>query len=322
MSDFETVRFSVGIPAYKGAYIRECILSVLNQTYDDFELIIVNDASPDPIDNIVSEFSDPRIKYSKNKENLGGENVVDNWNKCLEKAKGKYFVIMGDDDKMEPNFLSEFDKLINRYPALNVYHCRSKIIDKDSKPLTLTPSWPEFESVYDNIWHKLFSNRLHYISDFVYSTDFLQEMGGFYHLPLAWATDAVTSYIAMGDKGIAHTNKPLLNYRRHATTISSSGNEELKLKAVILQYTWFQKFLKERPTDMLDRILYDDICKNILKCIQKEKVYVLKNSYHNNEIKSFFNWISARKEYSLSLREVVYSFLIYLKTRVVREKFD
>ena len=98
--------FTIGIPAYKSTFLKECIDSILAQDYSNFELIIVNDASPEDIDSIVSSYNDKRIRYYKNERNFGAEHVVDNWNKCLAYATGDYFVLMGDDDKMELDFLS------------------------------------------------------------------------------------------------------------------------------------------------------------------------------------------------------------------------
>ena len=62
-------KFSITIPAYKRTYLQECIDSILGQTYTDFELIIVNDASPEDLDSIVNSFSDSRIRYYKNEKN-------------------------------------------------------------------------------------------------------------------------------------------------------------------------------------------------------------------------------------------------------------
>src|SRR5690606_28530398 len=110
------MKFSIGIPAFKARFLKECIDSILSQTFSDFELIIVNDASPENIDDIVKNYSDSRIRYYVNEKNFGAEQVVDNWNKCLSYALGDYFVLMGDDDLMMPNYLYEFSKLIDRYP--------------------------------------------------------------------------------------------------------------------------------------------------------------------------------------------------------------
>ncbi len=309
------LRFSVGIPAYKGRYLSECITSILNQSYPLFELIIVNDCSPDALDNIVAQFADSRIQYFKNSKNEGAEHVANNYNRCLEKASGDFFILMGDDDKMEPDYLEEFAKLISQYPELDVFHCRSLIIDENSAAISYTPSWPEYESVYDNIWHMMYGYRVQFIADYVYRLDVLKKNGGFYYMPLGWSTDDITSYIAMGDKGIAHTNKPVLNYRMHSTNISSIGNHELKMKAIILQHTWFIDFLKIKPTSAKDLIIYKDLCQNINRLVQKRKFEAISSSFNNNFIKNGLRWLNKRKEYNISVYEIAYSLFHFLKVK-------
>ena len=97
---------SIGIPAYKATYLKEAIDSVLNQTYTKFELIIVNDKSPENIEEIISTYNDKRIRYYKNEDNLGKTSIVLNWNKCLSYANGDFFVLLCDDDIMLPNFIA------------------------------------------------------------------------------------------------------------------------------------------------------------------------------------------------------------------------
>lgn len=86
----EDIKFSVTVPAYKAQFLGECIDSILAQTYKNFEVIIVNDASPQDLDSIVKRYDDPRIHYYKNKVGFGAEHVVGNWNKYLEYATGDY----------------------------------------------------------------------------------------------------------------------------------------------------------------------------------------------------------------------------------------
>ena len=76
----ERIKFSVTIPAYKDRYLKETIDSVLAQTYQNYEIVIVNDASPYDLDSIVQQYTDQRIRYFKNEKNCGAKNVVDNWN--------------------------------------------------------------------------------------------------------------------------------------------------------------------------------------------------------------------------------------------------
>ncbi|WP_434662560.1 glycosyltransferase family 2 protein [Klebsiella sp. MISC125] len=315
------LKFSIGIPAFKSLYLEECIDSILQQSYDNFELIIVNDASPEDLDEIVSRYTDSRIKYFKNDVNFGAENVIDNWNKCLSFAKGEYFVLMGDDDKLDKDYLFEFDKLIRTYPELNVYHCRSLIINEKSQPITITQSWAEFESVIENMWHRTNGFRNQFISDFVFSTEFLNSNGGFYKNKLAWASDDITSYIAMKDKGIAHVNLPLLFYRRSSINISSSGSVRLKLQAIEQEFDWYDNFLDNFNThSQVDTILLRYLRCNLSKFKKKKIVETIAYNGFKREsfIKDCCTWINARKKYSLSIKEVIYiAVLAYKKIKVL-----
>lgn len=75
--------------------IADSIRSILNQTFSDFELIIINDFSNDKTKEIIFSFNDPRIIYLENERNLGG---AESRNKGLEKAKGDFIAMMDGDD--------------------------------------------------------------------------------------------------------------------------------------------------------------------------------------------------------------------------------
>ena len=92
------MKYSFVLPAYKAAYLKEAIDSILNQTYKEFELIIVNDASPEGVDAIVRSYDDPRIQYYVNAENIGGKDLVAQWNYSITYAKGTYLILASDDD--------------------------------------------------------------------------------------------------------------------------------------------------------------------------------------------------------------------------------
>lgn len=315
-------KFSIAIPAFKSKFLGECIQSILNQTYTNFELIILNDCSPEPIDEIVLQFSDERIFYFKNDKNIGAENVVDNWNKCLDKASGEFFVMMGDDDKMRFNYLEEFLVLIAKYNNLDVFHCRSIVIDDFGNSKRITVSWPEYETVYENMYHRIKNIRQQYISDFVYRTSILKDNGGFYKLPLAWASDDISSYIAMNTKGIAHTQNPVFYYRENALTISSTGNRQLKMDAILLEYRWLMQFVENsKGLSDIDTVFLKNLFVEIPKNIQKKKIRTIALGLKDSKILDFFKWFSLRKQYSLSIVELFYAFLEGLKLRVVSKKY-
>ena len=96
---------SVCIPTYCGAaHLGATIESVLNQDFTDFELVVIDDNSPDNTYSIIASFQDNRIRYIKNFVNLGPEG---NWNRCLEEARGKYFKLLPQDDVLAPSCLRE-----------------------------------------------------------------------------------------------------------------------------------------------------------------------------------------------------------------------
>lgn len=94
---------SVIMPSYNTAeFIGQTISSVLNQTYQNFEIIIVDDCSTDNTDDIVKSFNDERIRYYKNAVNSG---AAVSRNTALKNAKGKWIAFLDSDDLWEPNKL-------------------------------------------------------------------------------------------------------------------------------------------------------------------------------------------------------------------------
>ncbi len=95
---------SVCIPTYRGAAtLGAAIASVLAQSYTDFELVIVDDGSPDNTRSVVESHDDRRVRYVRNERNLGPEG---NWNRCLELARGKYFKLLPHDDVLSVDCLA------------------------------------------------------------------------------------------------------------------------------------------------------------------------------------------------------------------------
>lgn len=120
---------SVCIPCYRGAaHLAAAIESVLAQTLTDFELIIIDDNSPDNTDEVVASFTDPRIRYLKNPSNLGPDG---NWNRCLDEARGRYFKLLPQDDLIAPTCLAQQVAILeaDRDAKLAIVFCARTILD-------------------------------------------------------------------------------------------------------------------------------------------------------------------------------------------------
>lgn len=220
------MRFSILIPAFKSRFLKECVDSILAQTYNDFEVIIVDDASPEDLYSVVKLYGDARIHYHRNEVGFGASNVVGNWNRCLEYAQGDYIICMGDDDMLTPNALEEYDKLIGKYPGLGVYHGLTELIDEKGELVAMQESRPEFESVFSLIWHRWTTRCHQYIGDWCFDAEKLCRNGGFYYLPLAWGSDDISAVMAARESGVANTNALCFLYRKNCQTISMGGGTQ------------------------------------------------------------------------------------------------
>ncbi|MFH7321199.1 glycosyltransferase family 2 protein [Desulfurivibrio sp. D14AmB] len=99
-------KVSILIPVYnRQEYIAECIQSALSQTYTDFEVVVVDNASDDETWKICKEFAalDRRVRVFRNAVNIG---PVRNWQRCAEEATGEFCKILFSDDCLEPDCLS------------------------------------------------------------------------------------------------------------------------------------------------------------------------------------------------------------------------
>jgi len=116
-------------------YIGECVESVLNQSFQDFEFIIINDCSTDNTLKIIKKYEDNRIKIINNNKNVG---VAESLNKGLHIAKGKYIAVMDSDDVMMPerlqityNYLEKNKKVFLVGGALYYMEDNGRLIRKD-----------------------------------------------------------------------------------------------------------------------------------------------------------------------------------------------
>lgn len=240
----DRVVFTIAIPAYKDRYLKEALDSVLAQTYKNFEVVIVNDASPYNLDSIVNQYNDVRIHYYKNEKNCGAKNVVDNWNICLSYARGTYIICMGDDDKLHPDCLQYYLDLIKKYPNLDIYHIRTEIINDESGLVSVLEERPEWETVYS----LMSTERVSFIGDWLFKTEMLKSRGGFYKLPYGWGSDYISSFLAAAGHGVANSNKIGYQYRGNPFSISSDLScIEDKIMALYSYMRWRLDFIEKHP---------------------------------------------------------------------------
>lgn len=121
------VKVSVLIPFYNSeAYIKPCIDSVLNQSWQDFELILLNDGSTDKSEEIVRGYTDKRIRYYKNETNLG---IPVSHNKLMDLAQGEYLALVDSDNLCLPERLKKQVEFLDAHPDVTVVGSWGKLFN-------------------------------------------------------------------------------------------------------------------------------------------------------------------------------------------------
>ena len=134
-------KVSVIVPSYNHAsYLAQRLDSILAQTFQDFELIFLDDASPDHTREVFDRYAqNPRIRAVFNEQNSG--NVFKQWNRGLGMARGEYVWIAESDDYADPEFLATLVATLEAQPEVGVAYCESRKVDPAGEPLGLASEW-------------------------------------------------------------------------------------------------------------------------------------------------------------------------------------
>jgi glycosyltransferase involved in cell wall biosynthesis len=200
-----TPRASVGLPVYNGeAFIADALDSVLAQTFDEWEVIICDNASTDGTAEICMAYveKDERIRYYRNETNLGASK---NYERTYELSSGEYFCWLPSDDAMEPDFLARCVDMLDNDPevvnAFSQYLIRSGTDAPVSHEISLDSDM-RFVSTYQRV-RKLFRERIigpNWPMFGVYRSSILKDTGRL--RPMIGADDYLTLEVAlMGQVG-------------------------------------------------------------------------------------------------------------------------
>lgn len=262
---------SIVLAAYKSDFLDQAIRSILAQTYREFDLTIVNDCSPNDLDKIVDPYlADSRLRYVKLEDNRGRANLAFHWNQCMDFATGELVVLASDDDYYEPTYLSEMVAISQKYPQVNLFHCRIRYVDSNGETLLLSQPALEFETGIEFVYQRMLFRRKQALQEFMFRRKAFVDMGGFVEFPKAWYTDDAT-WNKLGQNGIVYVGKALFNFRMSGQNISSADNSILeKLSAVKSYMDWMEDFLKTVKPE-------SDDDKFMLKVINSEYMGILRS---------------------------------------------
>lgn len=274
------VKYTFLLPAYKPQFLAEAIRSILQQTYQNFSVIISDDCSPHNLQEIVEKFDDPRISYRRNAENMGGKSLVSHWNLLVNMAHSEYLIMASDDDIYDPTFLEEIDSLTIKYPNADLLRARVRFINGENQLLQEDLAFEEHVSSLKYIYDQYDLRMLKCMANFVFKTKPIQQEGGFLDFPLAWYSDIAT-VIRHSNHGVVNTRDILFSFRCSGLNISSveqtDRNAALKKLDATFKYDhWMNQFLQ---TVKVGDSLWDSYMYNDIKKCHKQEILVKISNY-------------------------------------------
>lgn len=248
---------SIGLPVVKDQFVQSAIEGALAQTFRDFEIIVLNNAdeagTKGRIKQIVSEFSDNRIRYFENKSQLP---MIENWNETLQLAQGTFFSLLSDDDRWAPGYLEEMMDLGRKFPKTNIFHCRMVIIDEKENFIDLAPLYPEHQDHIDFIYHRIKGYSKFTLSDFVLRTQSLRDIGGFITMLDGWGSDDITWFHLALNGGVAYSSKPLYFYRENSFNVSNAKGIKNKYESISAYVTYVKEIIRDKTSTRNDFELF------------------------------------------------------------------
>lgn len=234
---------AIVIPFYKLSYFEETLNSLKEQTCKRFRVYIGNDNSPeDPlplIDNFRSEID---LSYKKFLNNLGGNSLTKQWDRCIDLIEDEeWIMILGDDDFLSDNYVEEFYNSLREIEDLemNLVRYASQVVWEDTGEKSKIFSHPKCEKSTDFFCRKFISsNTRSSLSEYIFKKETYLKYG-FKDLPLGWGADNI-AWLEFSEFGnVFSINEALAFIRMSSKNLSRSGFEEnLKTKAKLEYFSY------------------------------------------------------------------------------------
>jgi glycosyltransferase involved in cell wall biosynthesis len=216
-------RFTIILPSYNGGdYLKSAVASVLQQSFTDFELAILDDGSTDGSLEWLQSLTDNRAKLYPSPKNLG---IVKNWRRALEIPKGEYMTFLGQDDLFDPNFLEVMDALIRVEPNANLFHAHFRFIDADGEKLISARPMPTHETAAEYIAALFSGQRDSHATGYVFRSALHDQIDGFPPYPNLFFADDAFWISAMSHSYKATTHEECFSCRHHSNSLSATNKQ-------------------------------------------------------------------------------------------------
>jgi GT2 family glycosyltransferase len=220
-------KVTIAIPTYnRRAYLEAAVASSLAQTYPHIEVVVSDNASTDDTAEWLQQQRDPRLVMLSQSTNLG---MMGNWDACLARAQGSYFLLLSDDDLLEPEAVARmvavFESAGNE--SLGMVYGRADIIGPQGEILSQGAMAPTREPASETIQGFFLSRRPTYPCTILLRTADLRAAGGYSYAGLTLSCDARAWMAAALRHGhVGFVPEVVAQYRVHPGRLTSQSHIE------------------------------------------------------------------------------------------------
>jgi len=204
---------TIGIPTYKRAngYLKETLESALAQTYPNIEIVVADNCSPDNTRSVVEGYKDLRIRYYRHEV---GMKPNDNFNFCLQQANGAYFLLLCDDDKIDPDFVGACMRAAGNDSHAGIIRTGTRIINAPGTVIHEGKNRVAGLSTADFFLGWFTGKTPLYLCSTLYNTKGLRSAGGFHSRHNLFQDVAATARVA-ATMGRVDIEQPMASARVH-----------------------------------------------------------------------------------------------------------
>ena len=252
------------IPIFKTKYLANTIESLNNQTSNEFKVYLCNDNSPDSLSSVVSfEKIKFEFEYITFENNLGGKDLVGQWERCISLTKEDWIWVLGDDDFISNDAVESLYNHLILKPKEKLNRFSLEVVNEKNETLGIQEYKYSKQSTESFVTERLYGRQYSSLNEYVFSRNLYLEVKGFVNYPLGWCSDDAT-WIEMSkiNDGISNIVGGKVFWRQSQLNISSKKSIPIKLKKIISSILFINDLKKKFS---LDEILYITFFSNQLK---------------------------------------------------------
>lgn len=223
MRERQMVQISIIIPTYNAEkYIFQCLQSIYNQTFKDYEVLIINDASTDKTEKVVNDFVNTHVGFNLRFITTSKGGAAKARNIGIRQAEGKYIAFIDSDDTIESLMLQKMVKTAEETDAdlvtCNFYWCYPNK-NKEQKLFPCKNNRDLFLNAWVAPWNKIYRKKMLIDNNIYFTEGYTYEDTAFYlkYIPFC--------------KIVQHIESPFVYWRQHNTS-TMRGNQDNRIKQI------------------------------------------------------------------------------------------